>query len=181
MGLHCFSKMTSWMIQLSVYVHVGIKFHQRRYDLQEWSSLFHQPTAYTINIVELVCTVIIHNLHCFCFQKSILHAYISHNAAADMPTFLFDGTATEFTIVAEGETICTVKNVLDAYSILFAVHYVFNLAYPKKVKNTFMFLQKVVLNITDNTSKSTKMIRVLYEVNSLLSKTNWYAYHKLVL
>ncbi len=47
------------------------------------------------------------------------------------------------------------------------VYYVFNLAYNKKV-NTITFIQKVILNIPDETPTPSKVVRVLYDINAVL-------------
>ena len=79
--------------------------------------------------------------------------------------------AMEYSIIAEGEIVCKTADFVSAVCLLMCVHYVFNFAYNKKVLNTLTFIQKIILNITDETATPSKVVRVLYDMNATLSPT----------
>jgi len=56
-----------------------------------------------------------------------------------------------FDVVVESEIIAHCDNFLDAFIVLLACYYVFNLAYPKKLEGTLTFVQKFLLKIGDST------------------------------
>ena len=93
-------------------------------------------------------------------------AYITHSG--DHPLSVLDEGIT-FSIIVEGETICETEDILSAMCLLMCVHYVFNLVYSKKAANTMTFLQRVVLNITDDTPAPSKVVKLLYDINANLA------------
>lgn len=57
--------------------------------------------------------------------------------------------ATEFTLQADGEEIAFTGNFITAVALWIAAFYVFNLNYPPGVSKTLQFLQRVILNVSD--------------------------------
>jgi len=76
----------------------------------------------------------------------------------------------EFGVIVEGTEVCHTDNLSQAVCLLMAAHYVFNLEYNKKVVNTLSFLQKVILNVSDDTKTPSKVVRLVYDLNAIIEK-----------
>ncbi|CAL9695807.1 unnamed protein product [Knipowitschia caucasica] len=54
-------------------------------------------------------------------------------------------------IILEGSVVMAeISNMLDAFLLLFGLIFVFNMEYPKKLVNTFNFIQKILVCLDDN-------------------------------
>ena len=53
------------------------------------------------------------------------------------------------------------QDFVKAVTILIAAHYVFNLAYSKKLRSTYCFIQKYLLQIQDNSNCPTKVLNLM--------------------
>ena len=57
--------------------------------------------------------------------------------------------------------IAEVKDFVKAVTILIAAHYVFNVAYSKKLHSTYCFVQKYLLEIQDNSNRPAKVLNLM--------------------
>ena len=73
-----------------------------------------------------------------------------------------------FKVYVESILIAEVKDFVQAVSILMSVHYIFNVNYSEKLHGTYMFIQKFILDINDNTNCPTKVLNL----KSKLRKSN---------
>lgn len=55
-------------------------------------------------------------------------------------------------IYIEKVSVAEVQDFVKAVTILIAAHYVFNVAYSKKFRSTYCFIQKYLLQIQDNSN-----------------------------
>lgn len=72
-----------------------------------------------------------------------------------------------FDVVIEGVRICSIDNVLDSFLVLLLAIYCFNLAYPKELTKTFLYVQKMLLKIEDEQSNDKKLLSLLAQLNSM--------------
>ena len=66
-----------------------------------------------------------------------------------------------FKIYTEKVLIAEVHDFVKAVTILIAAHYVFNVAYSKKLHSTYCFIQKYLLEIHDNSNCPTKVLNLM--------------------
>lgn len=69
--------------------------------------------------------------------------------------------------MVDGVDLCQGSGVEEGMIAVFCVYYVFNLEYAPYLKNTLLFLQRVVLNISELGEKAlpitvTRMMNLLY-------------------
>ena len=62
-----------------------------------------------------------------------------------------------YIIVIEGEEMENTKDFLKAIALLFAVYYIFNMAFPPKMKSMLFFFTKFIFRINDETIKDKKV------------------------
>ena len=67
-----------------------------------------------------------------------------------------------YKVILDEIAIAECGDLVTAFMLMVATYYVFNVAYPKELKNTLMFMQKAFLNIMD--------ARKNKKVNSLMCK-----------
>ena len=67
----------------------------------------------------------------------------------------------EFIIIADNVDVATADTLPKAFQVYFAVFYIFNIAYSKQTNATLTFVQKVLLNIQDNTKKNARVVSLL--------------------
>ena len=63
-----------------------------------------------------------------------------------------------FTIMADGEQVCTTDTLTWAVKLLVATYYVFNIAYPKKIAATMQFIQEKLLDVHDDAVKNPRAV-----------------------
>ena len=68
---------------------------------------------------------------------------------------------THFKIYVEKVLIAEVQDFVKAVTILIAAHYLFNVAYLKKLHSTYCFIQKYLLKIQDNSNCPGKVLIVM--------------------
>ncbi|XP_062847746.1 uncharacterized protein LOC134310155 [Trichomycterus rosablanca] len=62
-------------------------------------------------------------------------------------------TPGDVSVVVEGNIVMSeIPKMLDAFLLLFGLIYVFNIEYPKKLENTFTFIQKIMVCLDDQTA-----------------------------
>ena len=86
------------------------------------------------------------------------------------PTILWNGATLKdsmYAVVVDNERVCETNDILLAYKVLFATHYVFNLAYKKEIDATMTFIQKGLLNVQDNCAFNRKVSNFLIEISTL--------------
>ncbi len=85
------------------------------------------------------------------------------------PVIVFQGAdvykSKNFAIYADGIKIMSVKSVKNAFMILIACFFVFNIAYPKKMIRTLTFLQKVMLNLQDSIKTPNPVVTLITNIN----------------
>lgn len=52
-------------------------------------------------------------------------------------------------VVLEGQEIVTLANFPEAFLVMFGLLYALHISYPKKLKLTFEFVQKIILGLED--------------------------------
>ena len=77
--------------------------------------------------------------------------------------------ASSFIISVENEIISTTNNLRSAVALLMLTDYNFNLAYNSKMLSTLTFIQKVLKNIDTFASAPQKVVRCLYNLNTVIS------------
>ncbi|XP_038074352.1 sterile alpha motif domain-containing protein 3-like [Patiria miniata] len=73
-----------------------------------------------------------------------------------------------FSVEIDGTIVSSSKDVLSAMAVYLASFYVFNLAYPTRLKRTLTFFQKGVLNIQDNLKPERVVISLLEKLSQLM-------------
>lgn len=86
------------------------------------------------------------------------------------PVMFWQGTSTldetaSFRLYMENVCIARTKSLLDAFQLLLAAFYVFNVAYPSKGSRTLTFMQKAVLNIQDSEKRDPKVADLIGKLN----------------
>ena len=96
--------------------------------------------------------------------------YLQHSGEDDKS--LLDCTVNiQVDVIADGEVICsTTKNVMMAFCLYMATHYVFDLTYGKIINHTMTFIQKVILKLNDDVTTPNRVVKLLYDINTHLSK-----------
>lgn len=56
---------------------------------------------------------------------------------------------TSFTIWAEGQHLASALDAIHAYELLFVAHFILNMTYAKKARNTLTLLQRCVMVMTE--------------------------------
>ena len=72
--------------------------------------------------------------------------------------------STQFFIVCEQKVICKATSLQVALFLMFSSYYVFNLQYPKQVRNVFFFFQDYVLSQPDSFKRPTPYISVVSDI-----------------
>lgn len=73
----------------------------------------------------------------------------------------------QFQIVVEKVILCSVTSFSKALVCLFAVYYVFDMAYPKECKNSLLFLEKDLLKLTNTDKMSTSALAAVSSMDKL--------------
>ncbi|KAJ0065777.1 hypothetical protein NL108_018283 [Boleophthalmus pectinirostris] len=55
----------------------------------------------------------------------------------------------EVSVVLEGQEIITLENLPEAFLVMFGLMYTLHISYPKHLKLTFEFVQKIILGLDD--------------------------------
>eukprot|EP00111_Clytia_hemisphaerica_P004357 TCONS_00012456-protein len=63
----------------------------------------------------------------------------------DLSTALLESAS--FDVKIEGQVVAQANNFMEAFAVMIATYYVFNLAYPKELECTLSFIQKYILDI----------------------------------
>ena len=64
-------------------------------------------------------------------------------------------------IYIEKVSVAEVQDFVKAVTILIAAHYVYNLAYSKKLHSTYCFIQKYILEAQGNSNCPTKVLNLM--------------------
>ncbi|KAJ8017809.1 Sterile alpha motif domain-containing protein 3 [Holothuria leucospilota] len=76
-----------------------------------------------------------------------------------------DGGKETYDVIVDGLSIASSSTLKLAVANYLAAYYCFNLAYPKCLRKTLQFFQKVVLNIQDNLPIDKTLVKVLDKLN----------------
>ena len=68
---------------------------------------------------------------------------------------------TSYHIMVERFRLTSTKDFIKAFGVLMASFYVFNLEYTKKVEGSFIFVQKLFLNINDKQKTQQKVLKLI--------------------
>jgi hypothetical protein len=69
------------------------------------------------------------------FDATIMHPYIYYDSSAPLHT------VTEFSVAADGITLCTVSDIISAFIILHATYFIFNISYCSEKGNSCIATQ----------------------------------------
>ena len=72
-----------------------------------------------------------------------------------------NGRVSEISIAAERQVLVETDDVVTGIISLLFLYYVCNFEYPKQCHNTFMFLQRKVLNVCDRVKVPTKVLLLI--------------------
>ena len=75
-----------------------------------------------------------------------------------------------FSVFAEEVEIFKCDSFFEAFSGLLACIYVLNLAYPKELEKSFLFVQNVLLGLKDECTIDKRLVNVLSRINIELKK-----------
>ncbi|XP_048750341.2 uncharacterized protein LOC125662203 [Ostrea edulis] len=78
-----------------------------------------------------------------------------------------------FIVYAEGTEVFKCDSFFEAYTGLLACIYVMNLAYPKGLEKTLLFVQNILIGLKDNAEKNSidkRIVNVLSLINAELKK-----------
>ena len=68
-------------------------------------------------------------------------------------------------IYIEKVSVAEVQDFVKAVTILIAAHYVYNLAYSKKLHSTYCFIQKYILEAQGNSNCPTKVLNLNVKID----------------
>ena len=77
------------------------------------------------------------------------------------------GEASSFKVVVEEEVVVTVGDFVTAFMLLIGCHYVFNLVYPEKLSCFYIFFQKFILKIMDNSKLPSRVSGLINKIKKL--------------
>ena len=63
----------------------------------------------------------------------------------DFSSYMLTDEKSIFHVKVENITMCRCVDFIHAFAVMIALHYVFNVAYSKKIEATMVFIQRVVL------------------------------------
>ena len=66
-----------------------------------------------------------------------------------------------FEVKVEKCTLGVTKDFLKAFSMYIASFYIFNIAYPKSMEHTLVFIQKCLLKLSDSTKTSSRVLSLI--------------------
>ena len=66
-----------------------------------------------------------------------------------------------FDIKIEQQTICRAGDFVQVFTLMIALHYIFNVSYSKDVEESMIFFQKMFLEISDDLTIPTKMLTLI--------------------
>jgi hypothetical protein len=72
----------------------------------------------------------------------------------------------DYHIIVDGESVAKVNSFTRAFRLLFASFYVFNVAYPKELKCTYSFFQRIIMNIYDEGTIPRKVVTLTAKLTS---------------
>ena len=74
-----------------------------------------------------------------------------------------------YTVIIDGNKMDSTNSLVVAIEVVFALHYIFNLAYPKSLESFFTFIQKQFVNLQDNAVPNSKVL-------NLITKLRWFGF-----
>ena len=76
----------------------------------------------------------------------------------------------QFFVFMDGIQLAECQSLQEAWMVLMAACYVFNIVYPREQKSTMNFCQRVILGIHDDESKDIKVVKLLGRVKKALKR-----------
>ena len=67
----------------------------------------------------------------------------------------------QFSLLVEGVQVCTCGDLVMAFSLMFAIYYIYNLSYHDAVQSTMTFFQTWFHKIEDSVKKDYKVSRLI--------------------
>ncbi|KAJ8033840.1 hypothetical protein HOLleu_24204 [Holothuria leucospilota] len=77
--------------------------------------------------------------------------------------------ATRYTLFADGVEVASTEDCLTAVAMWVSTFYVFNMTYPQCATRSLEFVQRVILNITDEMPPSRAILRLTNQLNAFSS------------
>jgi len=68
-------------------------------------------------------------------------------------------------IMADGMVVCNTATVLEGVSCWFSMYPIFNIAYPKNMRLTLIFIQKLFLEINDEVKTPLRVLNKMSEIS----------------
>ena len=69
-----------------------------------------------------------------------------------------------FDIKIEQQTICRAADFVQGFTLMLALHYIFNVSYSKDIEASMIFFQKMFLEISGNLKIPTKVLTLIAKV-----------------
>ena len=69
-----------------------------------------------------------------------------------------------FAVMVEDCHITCTPDLIHAFGLMIALHYVFNLSYAAPTQATMVFIQKLILNLADNYRAPTKVLNLIAKI-----------------
>ena len=66
-----------------------------------------------------------------------------------------------YSVTVDGNETATTTTLAMAIEMVFALHYIFNLSYPKKLESYFKFIQKDIVKLHDNVVPNSEVLKLI--------------------
>jgi len=75
------------------------------------------------------------------------------------------GTCKWFSLTIDGNETASTDDLVVAIEVAFALHYIFNLVYPKELNGFYTFIQKDILQLPDTSVPISKVLKLIRKLN----------------
>ncbi|XP_057300287.1 uncharacterized protein LOC130630716 isoform X2 [Hydractinia symbiolongicarpus] len=102
------------------------------------------------------------------FQNFGKKTFVQICATGHVPTLsdVFRTGAT-YRVVIDGNETDATDSLIMAFEVVFALHYLFNLAYPTCLEAFFSFIQKHIIKLKDGTAPNSKALKLISKLNEI--------------
>ena len=70
-------------------------------------------------------------------------------------------TGTSYRICIDGNETDSTNSLIVALEVIFVLHYIFNLEYPKSLESFFFFIQKYIVKLLDTAAPNSKVLKLI--------------------
>ena len=71
-----------------------------------------------------------------------------------------------FTVIVEDNELTYTRDFIHAFGIVIALHYVFNLTYATPIQASMVFIQKLILDLSDNYRPPIKVLHLIQKIKN---------------